>query len=168
MVVRLEMRLELKFCGSADEVKYFVSKHYQSIYFFSAFTVLLHIVLLEYCTNCRNHCTSLRGLYPQWLYFPIGRTSPPNVMLWSDRVTSFLITVHDQVIWLRFLGSERHLQNFNLLHIRFRLERSWDSFHFGIWNHLCPREECVYLLCISLLGKPNNKMMADFKANLTS
>lgn len=65
VVVRLEMRLELKFCGSADEVKYFVSKHYQSIYFFSAFTVLLHIVLLEYCTNCRNHCTSLHGLNPQ-------------------------------------------------------------------------------------------------------
>lgn len=82
VVVRLEMRLELKFCGSADEVKYFVSKHYQSIYFFSAFTVLLHIVLLEYCTNCRNHCTSLHGLNPQWLYFPVGRTSPPNVMLW--------------------------------------------------------------------------------------
>lgn len=90
VVVRLEMRLELKFCGSADEVKYFVSKHYQSIYFFSAFTVLLHIVLLEYCTNCRNHCTSLHGLNPQWLYFPIGRTSPPNVMLWFRSCYIFL------------------------------------------------------------------------------
>ena len=67
----------------------------------------------------------------------------------SDRVISFLITVHDQVILFRFLGSERHLQNFNLLHVRFRLERSWDSFHFGIWKHR-ERNAFIYFASLSL------------------